>query len=120
MLVGYNQLTKCLPLVPTTAMANTMAFVKIVFVSKIIIYFLHFSVLAFVLPASCLAPIDLLQQSDIQQINDNSEENDDLDPYDVNEELMDKGVILDDIGKEKYLGSCQTSTMRLFAKLIHR
>ena len=62
--------------------------------------FLHFSVLAYVLPASCLAPIDLLQQSGTQQTNGNSDENGGLDPYDVNEELMDKGVVLDDIGKE--------------------
>lgn len=52
------------------------------------------------LPASCLAPIDLLQQSGTQQTNGNSDESDGLDPHDVNEELMDKGVVLDDIGKE--------------------
>ena len=77
-----------------------MTFIKKAFVSKLIIYFLHFSVLAYVLPASCLAPIDLLQQSGTQQTNSNSDESDGLDPYDVNEELMDKGVVLDDIGKE--------------------
>lgn len=51
--------------------------------------------------ASCLAPIDLLQQSSIQQTNDNREEKEDLDPYDINEKLMDEGVVLDDTGKEE-------------------
>ena len=46
------------------------------------------------------APIDLLQQSGAQQTNGNSDESDGLDQYGVNEELMDKGVVLDDIDKE--------------------